>query len=109
MLRLAFLAVPFTLFYMIGWPWWLALVVAALISLSLSVIFLSKQRDIASTSIHEWRMRDRTHDDIVEDEAVEAVDAVDAVDDAPAQLGGTDGGGDRGERPKHSGEKASSE
>lgn len=72
-LRLLFFAVPFALFFMIGWPWWLALVAAALISLSLSIIFLSKPRETASESIYEWRTRGRTHDDIVEDEAVDAV------------------------------------
>lgn len=70
-LRLLFFAVPFAVLYFIGWPWWLALVVATLASVSLSVIFLSKPRDAASTGIHEWRTKERTIDDIVEDEAVD--------------------------------------
>lgn len=71
-LRVLFFAVPFTVLFAIGWPWWLALAVATLIALALSVIFLSKQRDEASTSIYEWRMRDRTADDIDEDAALDA-------------------------------------
>lgn len=70
-LRIVFFAVPFGVLLLINWPWWLALLVATLIALALSVIFLSKQRGEASTSIYEWRNRDRTADDIVEDELVE--------------------------------------
>ncbi len=73
-LRLLFFAVPFGVLYLLGiWPW-IAAVFAALIGVSLSVIFLSKPRAVASESIYEWRNRDRTADDIVEDEAVEAAE-----------------------------------
>lgn len=80
LLRLLFFAVPFgALMWLLNaqgvgyWPTALiSVVVAALISVSLSMIFLSKSRDAASASIYEWRMRDRTADDIVEDEAVDA-------------------------------------
>ena len=75
-LRLVFLAVPFAVLMIIGWPWWLALAVSTLIALSLSIIFLSKPRETASTSIYEWRNRDRTADDVVEDEAVEAAESI---------------------------------
>lgn len=71
MLRIVFFAVPFAVLLLINWPWWLALLIATLIALALSVIFLSKQRSEASTSIYEWRNRDRTADDIVEDEIME--------------------------------------
>lgn len=71
-LRILFLAVPFALLMLVGWPWWLCLAIAALVSLALSVIFLSKQREVASTSIYDWRNRDRTADDIAEDDAIEA-------------------------------------
>ncbi len=74
MLRIVFFAVPFAVLFFIGWPWWLALAISTLIALALSVIFLSKQRSTASSSIYEWRMRERTADDIVEDEAVDAAD-----------------------------------
>lgn len=79
-LRLVFFAVPFAVLHFIFvWPWWLALIVAALASLSLSVIFLAKPREAASTGIHEWRNRDRTHDDIAEDDVLDSVGAVDEV------------------------------
>ncbi|NLA64721.1 MAG: DUF4229 domain-containing protein [Leucobacter sp.] len=83
-LRLLFFVVPFGLLFFIGWPWWLAMVIAALVSLSLSLIFLSKPRETASTSIYEWRMRDRTQDDIAEDDALDAgvVDGAGVADDA---------------------------
>lgn len=71
-LRLSFFAVPFAVFYFaIGWTWWFSAVIATLIAFSLSIIFLSRQRETASESIYDWRNRTRTPDDIVEDEAVD--------------------------------------
>lgn len=71
-LRLLFFAVPFTVLFLIGLQPWIAAVFAALIGVALSVIFLARSRSTASESIYDWRNRDRTADDIVEDEAVEA-------------------------------------
>ena len=71
-LRLLFFAVPFGVLILLGLSPWLAAVFAALIGVSLSVIFLSKPRAAASESIYEWRHRDRTADDVVEDEAVDS-------------------------------------
>lgn len=79
-LRLVFFAVPFTALLLLlrswDWPYWPAALVStlvgALIAVSLSVIFLSKPRETASESIYEWRTRDRTVDDLAEDEAVDA-------------------------------------
>lgn len=83
-LRLLFFAVPFAVLYVLGiWPW-LAAVFAALIGVSLSIIFLSNPRNTASASIYDWRNRERTPDSIVEDEAVEAVEAGEANDAAHA-------------------------
>jgi len=82
LLRLVFFAVPFAVLMLIGWPWWLALLIATLIALALSVIFLSKQRGAASTSIYDWRNRERTADDIAEDAALEANE--DAAGEAPS-------------------------
>ena len=79
-LRLVFFAVPFAALYLIGWPAWLAVIVAALIALSLSVIFLQRQRDVASESVYEWRQRKRTHDDIVEDEVIDSLPSDQASD-----------------------------
>jgi hypothetical protein len=73
-LRLTFFAVPFVLVtFVLVWPWWLAVIIATLVSLSLSMIFLTKPREVASESIYAWRMRDRTHDDIFEDDAIDSV------------------------------------
>lgn len=87
-LRVLFFAVPFTAFMLIGWPWWLSMAVATLIALALSVIFLSKQRDTASAGIYEWRLRDRTADDIDEDAALDSVSPTNAP--APASTVGTE-------------------
>ena len=70
-LRIVFFAVPFGVLYAIGWAWWLALIVATLIAVALSVLVLHKQRSAASTSLYEWRKRDRTADDIAEDAAID--------------------------------------
>ncbi len=69
--RLALFAVPFAALMLIGWPWWLAAVVATLAAVSLSIIFLSKPREAASVGVYEWRHRDRTADDIAEDAALD--------------------------------------
>ncbi|WP_053385225.1 DUF4229 domain-containing protein [Leucobacter celer] len=83
-LRLLFFAVPFALVYMLGLSLRFSLmlsavvatVFAALISVSLSLLLLSKPREVASESIYEWRHRDRTADDIAEDEAIAAAEGV---------------------------------
>jgi len=77
-LRVVFFAVPFAVLMLMNWPWWLALIIATLVALALSVIFLSKPRGEASTSIYEWRNRDRTSDDIAEDELTDKAEAKDS-------------------------------
>lgn len=107
-LRLLFFAVPFALVYLLGLSLRfspmlsaiIAAVFAALISISLSLLLLSKPREVASESIYEWRHRDRTADDIAEDEAIAAAgraqhvddrgDAGDAGDAAQAETGAQD-------------------
>lgn len=85
LLRLAFFFVPLVVLYLIGLgPWWSA-GFATLIGISLSVLLLSKPREQASESIYDWRNRDRTADDIVEDEILdEPADQVSDVPEAPA-------------------------
>jgi hypothetical protein len=73
LLRIAFFAVPFGVLYAIGWTWWLALIVATLISVALSVLILHKQRSRASESIYTWRTRAHTADDIAEDAVLDAI------------------------------------
>lgn len=67
----------------------IAAVTAALISMSLSVLFLSKPREQAAQSIVDWRNRDRTADDIAEDAAIEAEDAATEANPTPATSGTT--------------------
>jgi len=71
LLRIAFFAVPFAALMLLGWAWWLSAIVATLVAVSLSVIFLSKPREAAAKSVYDWRNRDRTRDDIEEDDAIE--------------------------------------
>lgn len=90
LLRILFFAVPFGVLYAIGWTWWLALIVATLIALALSVLMLHKQRSRASESIYDWRNRDRTADDIEEDAVIDGVDsdsnaAANSVEQDPAR------------------------
>lgn len=80
LLRLLFFAVPFAAVMLLldaqGFAYWptilISTVVAGLVSVSLSVLFLAKPRESASASIYEWRTRDRTVDDIAEDAALDA-------------------------------------
>lgn len=81
LLRLLFFIIPFAglaiMLYSWGWEYWptvlFSTLIAAIVSTSLSVIFLSKYRSAASESIYHWRNRQRSEDDVVEDEAVDAL------------------------------------
>ncbi|PII87891.1 hypothetical protein BMH32_12555 [Leucobacter sp. OLJS4] len=73
-LRLLFFVVPFAALMLIGWTWWLSAIVATLAAVSLSVIFLNRQRSAASESIYAWRTKERTEDDVIEDDAVDAAE-----------------------------------
>lgn len=70
-LRLGFFAASFAALMLLGWHWLAAAVVASLVAVSLSVIFLHRPRAAASESIYEWRTRERTSDDIAEDLALD--------------------------------------
>ena len=88
LLRLAFFFVPLVVLYLIGLgPWWSA-GFATLIGVALSILLLSKPREQASESIYDWRNRDRTADDIVEDDILDepgsAATAAEAADVASA-------------------------
>jgi L-lactate permease len=54
-LRLVFLIVPFFILWALGFQPWIAAIIAALIALSLSIIFLSKFRNATSEEIFEAR------------------------------------------------------
>ncbi|WP_221586101.1 DUF4229 domain-containing protein [Microbacterium sp. G2-8] len=80
LLRLAFFVVPLgiMLLFPVFWNlWWLAVIFATLIGLSLSIIFLRKPLGDVSESIHERQQAKRTKsarevDAEIEDEANEA-------------------------------------
>lgn len=65
-------AAVFALLFLIGAPWWLAAILGGLISAALSVLLLDRFRSQAATGIQQWRARDRTDDDIVEDDSIDA-------------------------------------
>lgn len=75
LLRIVFFAVPFAALMVLlplggigHWPTiFISVAVAALISISLSVLLLSTPRDAASESIYAWRNSNRTADDEAED------------------------------------------
>ena len=74
LLRLTFFVVPFGLMMLLPYFWefpWLAAIFAALIGLSLSVIFLRKRRDAVAETLSARRNRVRHDDAAVEDAAVE--------------------------------------
>lgn len=55
LLRLVFFVVPFAVLWAVGFEAWMAAILAAVIGLSLSIIFLSKFRNATSTSIAKAR------------------------------------------------------
>ena len=79
-MRLLFFIVPFAALFILStslsiplmFSAVIAAVFAALIAMSLSLLFLSKQREAAAQSVYEWRHRDRTADEVVEDEVLES-------------------------------------
>ena len=98
-LRLLFFVVPFGIVYWLGLQLGftlalsggIAAVIAALISVSLSVIFLSRPRAQAAQSIADWRNRDRTIDDVEEDDALDGSADGGAVDGSASDGGAVDG------------------
>lgn len=70
-LRLVFFAVPFAVLYLLNITPWIAAIFAALIGMSLSIIFLSRPKSDVSSSIADWRNRRKTNDEVVEDELLE--------------------------------------
>lgn len=69
LLRLVFFIVPFVVLWAIGFQAWMAAIFAAVIALSLSIIFLSKFRNATSESIA--RVRDNKTPKPNVDEAAE--------------------------------------
>lgn len=61
----------FALVLMIGAPWWLAAVIAALMSMAISILTLDKLRSKAAEGLLAWRMKEQTEDSLIEDELIE--------------------------------------
>ena len=76
-LRLATFALPLVILLLLGIEPWIATVLAALIGLSISYIFLRRPREAVSRDLYELRHGQRTS--APEDEAAE-----DSATDAPA-------------------------
>ncbi|MDO4241592.1 MAG: DUF4229 domain-containing protein [Microbacteriaceae bacterium] len=79
-LRLLFFAVPLTIILLIlppesrfGINWFVlfAVLASAVISLALSIIFLSGLREKAALAVEEWRSNSHTDDDTAEDAALD--------------------------------------
>lgn len=67
-----FAAAMVVLWLLLGNRWiWLAAILAAIISASISIIWLDPLRQRAATSVQEWRDRKHTDDDVFEDTVVE--------------------------------------
>ncbi|WGD37803.1 DUF4229 domain-containing protein [Lysinibacter sp. HNR] len=85
-IRLAFFIVPLLILDALGFQLWLSAIVSTLIAVSLSIIFLRNARDNTSQSVYEWRNRDRTADDIAEDEILDdALAPADTKTQPPAE------------------------
>jgi len=73
LLRLAFFAVPFAVLMLFNITWWLSAILAAIIGLSSSYIFLARLRNRMSTALYEARTRQKAAppgaDEIHEDAA----------------------------------------
>ena len=70
-IRLGLFALAYLAVWLLGGRWWLAAILAALVSAALSILFLDNLRSKASEGFARWRHRDRTEDDIVEDDLID--------------------------------------
>lgn len=71
LIRLALFAAAFAVVWWLGGRWWLAAVIATLVSAAISILTLDKLRTKAAQGISDWRAKDRTEDSIVEDEMID--------------------------------------
>jgi membrane protein implicated in regulation of membrane protease activity len=74
LLRVAFFAVPFAVLMLFNITWWISAILAAIIGLSSSYIFLARLRNRMSTAIYEARVKQKSGapgaDETAEDSAV---------------------------------------
>ena len=60
LLRVALFAVPFAILMLFNVSWWISGILAAIIGLSSSYIFLARLRNSMSTAIYEARVRQKS-------------------------------------------------
>lgn len=60
LLRLALFVVPFAILMLFNITWWISLILAAIIGLSTSYIFLARLRNRMSTAIYEARVKQKS-------------------------------------------------
>lgn len=70
-IRLGLFVVVFIIVWFLGGRWWLAAILAALISMAISIIALDPYRQRAAEGLQEWRDKKTTEDSEYEDEVVD--------------------------------------
>ncbi len=63
LLRVVLFAVPFVILMVLGIWWWVSAIVAAIIAACVSYLFLGRQRDAVSETVHGWRQHGTSRDD----------------------------------------------
>lgn len=78
----------FALVWWLGARWWLAVVLAALISMAVSILVLDRYRQRAAEGLQDWRDRKHTDDSLFEDEIVDGnPEILHRASDADAETG----------------------
>lgn len=62
-LRVLLFAVPFAILMVLGIWWWVSAILAAVIAACLSYLFLRRQRDAVSETVHTWRQGGTSRDE----------------------------------------------
>lgn len=70
-IRIGLFIAAYAIVWLLFGRWWIAVIVATLVSAAISVLALDKLRSQAALGFAEWRARDRTEDSIVEDEMID--------------------------------------
>ena len=70
-IRIAMFAGIFALVWWLGARWWLAVLLAALLSMAVSILALDRYRQRAAEGLQEWRDRQHTDDSLFEDGVVD--------------------------------------